>query len=120
MLRVFIIKEFQDHKYPQKRRLYDQSGKNSQELAEFSTFQGLASLARERPRDPIEYLAGYLIRKELASNIVCRSYNKQLIETNIIVSFYEIHGYYYEATLSATVVIALQLIKPLSFHFIVR
>jgi len=24
--------------------------------------QGLASLARERPRDPIEYLAGYLIR----------------------------------------------------------
>ena len=25
-------------------------------------YQGLASLARERPRDPIEYLAGYLIR----------------------------------------------------------
>ena len=25
-------------------------------------FQGLASLARERPRDPIEYLAGYLLR----------------------------------------------------------
>jgi len=24
--------------------------------------QGLASLARERPRDPIEYLAGYLMR----------------------------------------------------------
>merc|ERR1711962_1856959 len=24
--------------------------------------QGLASLARERPRDPIEYLAGYLLR----------------------------------------------------------
>jgi len=24
--------------------------------------QGLASLARERPRDPIEYLAGYLVR----------------------------------------------------------
>ena len=24
--------------------------------------QGLASLARERPRDPIEYLSGYLVR----------------------------------------------------------
>ena len=24
--------------------------------------QGLASLARERPKDPIEYLAGYLLR----------------------------------------------------------
>jgi len=24
--------------------------------------QGLASLARERPKDPIEYLAGYLVR----------------------------------------------------------
>ena len=27
-----------------------------------TSFQGLASLARERPRDPIEYLAGYLLR----------------------------------------------------------
>jgi hypothetical protein len=36
-------------------------------------FQGLASLARERPRDPIEYLAGYLIRKELASINVYQS-----------------------------------------------
>jgi hypothetical protein len=59
--------------------------------AEFSIFQGLASLARERPRDPIEYLAGYLIRKELASNIVY--WNKQLIETNITVIFYEMHGF---------------------------
>lgn len=28
----------------------------------YSLYQGLASLARERPRDPIEYLAGYLVR----------------------------------------------------------
>jgi hypothetical protein len=48
-------------------------------------------------------------------------YNKQLIETSIMVSFNEMHGFYYEfqATLSATVVIASQLIKPLSLHFIV-
>ena len=32
-------------------------------------FQGLASLARERPRDPIEYLAGYLLR--------CQPYHNQ-------------------------------------------
>ena len=28
----------------------------------YCLYQGLASLARERPRDPIEYLAGYLVR----------------------------------------------------------
>jgi hypothetical protein len=53
--------------------IIDHSGKNSVKLAEFSIFQGLASLARERPRDPIEYLAGYLIRKELAPISVCRT-----------------------------------------------
>ena len=34
----------------------------SNEKRVMTSFQGLASLARERPRDPIEYLAGYLLR----------------------------------------------------------
>merc|ERR1712243_305822 len=33
-----------------------------QDLSGLPTRQDLASLARERPRDPIEYLAGYLLR----------------------------------------------------------
>jgi hypothetical protein len=52
-------------------------------------------------------------------NMITPSIEKKRIETNTIASFYEMHGFYCEATvclsLSALVFIAPQLIKPSLF-----
>merc|ERR1712240_371172 len=62
------------HEAEEQAKVEGSNKKHRQDLANLPTrqyldqtvvpilLQGLASLARERPRDPIEYLAGYLLR----------------------------------------------------------